>query len=224
MKNKYVKRSKISEAKFREILKCFSHELDAQTIAALAGLNRNTCNRYLHLVRKRIAQFCEQQSPFNGKIEAIESNSGSKQIVGEQGRKTEIKVPVFGVIQHEGKVYTEVVPDCNRHAYQAVIRGNAEPESIMNYSDWRGYNGLMDLYYKKPYSVHDENDESAKSKEHINCIDSFWSFAKRRIMKFYGMSEPTFYLHLKECEFRFNYRNQDIYVMLLKMIRDDPLF
>ena len=42
MNNKYIKRSKISEAKFRELIKCFSLDLDALQISALTGLNRNT--------------------------------------------------------------------------------------------------------------------------------------------------------------------------------------
>jgi len=44
--NEYVKNSKISESKFREFLKYFVLALDAQTIALLTKLNRNTVNRY----------------------------------------------------------------------------------------------------------------------------------------------------------------------------------
>lgn len=61
MKNKYVKRSKISEAKFRKIIMYFSLELDSQKIAALTSLNRNTVNRYIERVRTRIADLCEIQ-------------------------------------------------------------------------------------------------------------------------------------------------------------------
>ncbi|MBT4258756.1 MAG: IS1595 family transposase, partial [Nitrospina sp.] len=32
-----------------------------------------------------------------------------------------------------------------------------------------------------------------------------------------------FYLHLKECEFRFNHRGQNLYKLLLKIIRKSPL-
>lgn len=62
-KNKYVNRSKISEAKFRQFVKLFSLDLDAGQIAALTGLNRNTVNRYLTGIRVRIAEFCEEASP-----------------------------------------------------------------------------------------------------------------------------------------------------------------
>lgn len=68
MKNKHLKRSKISEVKFREIAKHFSLDLSAENIAILTNLNRNTINRYLLRLRKRIAECCEQQFPFSGEV------------------------------------------------------------------------------------------------------------------------------------------------------------
>jgi len=62
-----------------------------------------------------------------------------------------------------------------------------------------------------------------RGKKHINGIESFWSFAKTRLSKFNGVSQKTFYYHLKECEFRFNHRNQNLYSLLLKIFRKKPL-
>ena len=45
--------------------------------------------------------------------------------------------------------------------------------------------------------------------QHVNGIESFWSFAKRRLIKFNGIPRHTFYLHLNETEFRFNHRQRD---------------
>jgi len=73
LKNKYANRSKISEAKFRELVKLFALNLEATQIAELTGLNRNTVNRFLRAIRERLAEFCEQQSPFSGEIEVDES-------------------------------------------------------------------------------------------------------------------------------------------------------
>ena len=221
--NKYLKRSKISEAKFREFIRYFSLDLEAHKITFLTGLNRNTVNRYLLLIRKRIAEFCEQSSPFQGEIEVDESYFGAHRVKGKRGRGAYGKTPVFGLLQRGGKVYTEIVPDCARKTLQAIIRGKVEPESIIHSDSWRGYNGLVDLGYKKHYRVHHGKNEFAKGKKHINGIESFWSFAKRRLMKFHGIPKTTFYFHLKDCEFRFNYRNQDIYKLMLKLLRNNTL-
>jgi len=44
-KNKYIKLAKISEAKFREILKCFVIDLMATDTAEMTNVSRNTVNR-----------------------------------------------------------------------------------------------------------------------------------------------------------------------------------
>jgi transposase-like protein len=222
-KNKYINRSRVSEAKFRDLIKFFSLDLDAQQIAILTHLNRNTVNRYLKLIRKRIAEFCESETPFKGEIEVDESYFGAKRVRGKRGRGAAGKTPVFGILQRQGKVYTEIVPDCAKATLQGIIRGRVSPESVIHSDKWRGYNGLVDLGYKKHYRVHHGTNEFARGKSHINGIESFWAFAKNRLMKFHGIPRDTFYLHLKECEFRFNYRNENLYYLLLKMFRDKPL-
>jgi len=222
-KNKYINRSRVSEAKFRDLVKYFSLDLDAQQIAILTNLNRNTVNRYLKLIRQRIAEFCESQTRFKGEIEVDESYFGAKRIRGKRGRGAAGKTPVFGILQRQGKVYTEIVPDCAKATLQAIIRGKVSPESIIHSDKWRGYNGLVDLGYKKYYRVHHGTNEFARGKSHINGIESFWSFAKNRLIKFHGIPQKTFYLHMKECEFRFNYRNENLYYLLLKMFREKPL-
>ena len=222
-KNKYFKRSRISEARFRELVKLFSLDLEATKITILTSLNRNTVNRYITKFRSRIADFCEQESPFSGEIEIDESYFGAKRVRGKRGRGASGKTPVFGLLQRQGKVYTEVVPDCARRTLQAIIRGKVNPNSIIHSDNWRGYNGLVDLGYNKHYRVHHQNDEFVRGKNHINGIESFWAFAKHRLIKFKGISKSSFYLHLKESEFRFNYKNKNIYDMLLKMFRKYPL-
>jgi transposase len=79
MKNKYVKRSIISETKFREIIKYFSYDLNATQIANLTGISRPTINKYLKAIRIRIVKLCEEDSPFTGEIEVVKAISGQKE-------------------------------------------------------------------------------------------------------------------------------------------------
>jgi transposase len=223
MKNKYAKRSRIFESKIRQLLKHFALDLDAQQIAVLCNLNRNTINRYLRMIRTRISEFCEQDSPFRGEIEVDESYFGARRQKGKRGRGAYGKTPVFGILQRGGKVYTEIVPNCAKATLQAIIRGKVSPESIIHSDQWRGYSGLVDIGYEKHYRVKHCDDEFANDTSHINGIESFWSYSKRRLQKFHGVPQNTFYLHLKECEFRFNHRNENIYAILLKMFRQYPL-
>ena len=98
MKNKYFIRSRISEAKFREIIKLFSVDLTATQMAFLSRVSRPTINKILTEVRKNIASFCEKQSPFKkGEIEIDESYFGPRRIRGKRGRGSYQKNHCFRV-------------------------------------------------------------------------------------------------------------------------------
>ena len=222
--NKYAHRSKISESKFRQLIKLLSIDLDALQIAEVTGLNRNTVNRYLLEIRKRIAEYCEQQAPVLGEIELDESYFGPRRVKGLRGRGASCKTIVFGIFKRQGRVFTEIVPDCSRATLQAVIRGRVSLDSVIHSDGWRGYNGLVDIGYQKHFRVNHSENEFANEKSHINGIESFWGYAKTRLARFRGLKKDTFYWHLKECEFRFNHRAQDIYKVLLEIIRTRPLF
>ncbi len=78
-KNKYVIRSRISEAKFRQIILLFSEDLSATQISHLTGLSRQTINKYLTAIRLRILQLSLLQSdPLAGQIEVDESYFGAR--------------------------------------------------------------------------------------------------------------------------------------------------
>jgi transposase-like protein len=100
---------------------------------------------------------------------------------------------------------------------QAIIRGHVVPESIIHSDGRRGYGGLVDVGYSKHFRVNHSDNQFANATNHINGIESFWSSAKRRLQKFNGVSKKTFYLHLKECEYRFNNRKENLFRLLLKI-------
>jgi transposase-like protein len=205
-------------------VRLYSLDLDASQIAKITGLNRNTINRYLSEIRTRISEFCELQSPFYGEVEVDESYFGARRVKGKRGRGAFGKTIVFGIFKRNGKVYTEIVPDCRRSTLQAVIRGRVSLESVIHSDGWRGYNGLVDLGYKKHFRVHHGYNEFVRGKSHINGIESFWGYAKTRLSRFRGINKTSFLLHLKECEFRFNNRGKDLYLTILKILRKNPLF
>jgi len=223
MKNKYANRAHISERKFQQLVRLFSADLDASHIAELTGLNRNTVNRYLKKIRQRLVEYCAAQSPFTGEVEVDESFFGARRIKGKRGRGAFGKTIVFGIFQRNGYVYTEIVPNCSKATLQGVIRGKVELKSVIYSDSWRGYNGLVDVGYGKHLRVDHSKDEFAKGRNHINGIEGFWGYAKTRLFRFRGMAPSTFNLHLKECEFRFNHRGQDLGHLILKILRIQPL-
>ena len=137
-RNRYAKRSRISNKQFRQLIRYVVVDLTASQIALLAGLNRNTVNRYVRAIRERIAQYCETESPFGGEVEVDESYFGARRMKGKRGRGAYGKTIVFGLFQRNGQVYTELVPDCRKRTLQAIIRGKVALDSVIYSDGWRG--------------------------------------------------------------------------------------
>lgn len=202
-------------------------DFDAVKISKLTGISRVSINSYLMEIRKVIANDCEQNARVNigtnGEVEVDESYFGPKRAKGKRGRGASDKTIVFGLLKRKGKVYTQIVPNASKATLQAIIRGKVDIDSIIHSDGWKAYDGLVDLGYKKHFRVHHGENEFVRGKNHINGIESFWGVTKTRLAKRRGIKKEHFYLHLKECEFKFNHRNDDMYDIVLELVRKNPL-
>jgi transposase len=199
--------------------------MEAAKIAEFMGLNRVKVNRILSKIRERIAEICESESPFrNGEVELDESYFGARRVRGIRGREAKGKIPVFGMLKRGDKVYTQIVKNCSMSELISIIRGKTDENSVIYTDGFKTYNGLADYGYKKHYRVNHGDNEFANRHNHINGIENFWGLCKVRLAKFRGIHKDKFYLHIKECEFRYNFRNTKLYLTLLKNIRNKPIF
>jgi len=222
-KNKYYKRSRISEKKFREILRYFSEDFTAITTANLCRVNRNTVNKIYHLLRERIVKMSLKRKAEFGEFELDESYFGAKRVRGKRGRGAAGKTPVFGILKRGGEIYVTIVKKCSREQLMPVIEGKILEGSTIHTDGWRAYDGLILNGYDH-YRVYHSHDEFSRGKSHVNGIESFWSFAKRRLSKFNGLTDEKFNLHLKECEFRWNIRDKKLFFnILLNEVKNLPL-
>jgi len=221
-KNRYYRRSRISEWRFRGLIKAFAMDLTATDAAELTGLSVRSVNDIYLKSRQRIAPRCEAQSPFRGEVEIDESYFGPKRIRGKRGRGAGGKTIVFGVLQRGDCVYTQIVPDVKKTTLRKAIRGKVGLDTIVHSDGWPGYDGLVGVGYARHLRVNHGDNEFANTRSHINGIESFWSYAKHRLARFHGIPKHTFYLHLKETEFRFNHRRDNLYQAVLKLLRENP--
>jgi len=222
-KNRYYKRSRIAEKTFRRIIRYFSLDFSASDTARLTGISVRSINSIYIKIRRRLAEECEKHSHVAGQIEVDESYFGPKRIRGKRGRGAGSKTIVFGLFKRNGWVYTEIAPDAKKRTLQAVIRGKVDLDSVIHSDGWPGYHGLVDVGYAKHYRVEHGKNEFANDQSHINGIESFWAYAKLRLSKIKGIRKEMFYLHLKETEFRFNHRRDNVYQLLLKLLREKPI-
>ena len=220
-----LRHSKISPYVIKKIMKCFCVDLDATKTALLLGLNRNTINRYFKLFREAIYRQRQREAGYlSGAVELDESYFGATRPRGKKGKlkrgRGTLKQPVFGIFERNGQVYTEIVPDCSKKTLQGVILGRVSLESVVHTDKWRGYNGLVDVGYDKHFRVNHSKTFSNGKGCHINGIESFWSFTKRRLAKFNG-AKVNFHLHLKECEWRWKKTSKQMEVDLWFIMKNN---
>ena len=113
--------------------------------------------------------------------------------------------------------------NCSTSELIPIITGKVPTDSVVYTDGFKTYDGLVNFGFKKHHRIKHGENEFTKGHYHINGIENFWAIAKTRLSRFRGISKATFYLQLKECEFRFNNRYQDIYKLILKILRKNPL-
>lgn len=176
------------------------------------------------MFRGEITQFQEQKlrEMLEWVCEVDESYFGWKRVKWFHGKRKRwrwtMKQPVFGIYERWWRIYTEIVPDCQKARLQWIIRGKIDVDAVINSDGWKWYDWLVDIGYDKHFRVnHSKNEFSNKSWVHINWIEAYRSFCKRRLSKFNGV-KVNFNLHLKESERRYKKNHLELYKELCRMI------
>jgi len=130
MINRYYKFSKISEAKFRHLLRCFALDLTAMDTATLTGLSLRSVTAIYDKLRQIIVQWCEQTAPVSGTVEVDESYFGPRRIPGKRGREASQKTIVFGIFQRAGGCTLKLCPIRRNAHCNACSEGMSLPKAL----------------------------------------------------------------------------------------------
>lgn len=222
-KNKYVRRAKISEYKFRKMVKCFAADMSATQIAEVIDVNRNTVNRYLNEIRARMVEFCEQYAPFQQEYheeqELLQTEPCIANLSTDAPTLKEKISTSLGFLKRRGKVYVDMLATSVASKIQLLTSNDKKIVSndvTIHAVDVQEEYGLIAVGY--------DNDKSLVNKpSYVDDLERFWRFAKERTSKFQGVAKHKFYFHLKECEFRFNFRNDNLYSVILQLLSAKPI-
>lgn len=224
MKNKYLKGAHLSERKVRELLKLFCEDLTATQIANITGISRITVNAYFKLIRTHIARFCEEKNPLhyqNGNVVFLPMENGTSLPTDKNGKS--VRKAFYGIFKRDEQIYTNKMPCIETNWLYDWMKGRveAEPEVVEKYH-LNTYSGIADFNNVRLLRLNGANG-TAKGRSQIDEIDLFWGMLKARLVKFRGLNGNTLFLHVKETEFRYNYRDSDIFDLLLDILHKQPL-
>ncbi|MEM9348493.1 MAG: IS1595 family transposase, partial [Planctomycetota bacterium] len=178
-----MKHSKLSPRQQGELIKLFIAGSTARTAAELVSIHRNSAALYFRKLRELIAahQEREMRQAFDGEAEIDESYFGGRR-KGKRGRGAAGKVAVFGLLKRGGKVYTQMIADCQRDTLMPIICQRVKPDSVVYSDTFASYSTLSAEGYHHVRINH--NDILAEpGGRHINGIENFWNQAKRHLRR-----------------------------------------
>jgi transposase-like protein len=167
-------------------------------------------------INHRIREMLKDKAPelLGNMVEADETYVGGKgknkhrdkRVERTQGRSTENKTVMFGLLEREGKVKAEKVPNARKKTLQPIIIKTVKKGSTVITDEWRGYNKLSVKF--NHLRVNHSKDIYVDGIAHTNSIDGFWSLFKRGIIGIYhSVSEKHIDRYVTEFSQRYNTRN-----------------
>lgn len=197
----YTRTSRLSAQKRARLIEHFIAGTTARAAAQIVGVHRNTAANFFTRLRKVIAHKMEMVSPVAGEIEVDESYFGGVR-KGKRGRGAAGKVPVFGLLKRGGRVVTMMLPNIRTDTLLPIMEQMIQPDSIVYTDSFSSYDALDVSDFRHVRINH--SVKFAAGHNHINGIENFWNQAKRHLRRFNGIPRESFFLFLKECEWRFN--------------------
>jgi len=185
--------------------------ISAKQIERETGVTYKTAWRMFKQIRKMLA---EKHEPLTGQVEADETFVGglsknmhkrerARKITGTGGSG---KIAVAGVIQRQGKVIAQVVPDRLSETLMSFVEEKVLPSTLIYTDELPAYNPLGASGYEHK-RVHHSAKVWVHGDAHTNSIEGFWSLVKNGLRGVnHSVSAKYLQEYLNEYAFRYNRR------------------
>lgn len=121
-----------------------------------------------------------------------------------------IKQPIFGILCRAGMVWAQLISKIEAPDLQPLIENQVKKGSVVCSDTWRGYTGIAAKGYVHRMVKHNEGEYSDKKGNHINGLEGFWGYLKRKLAAKGGIRKEKLPLFLGEYVWRYNYRKLSV--------------
>ncbi len=187
--------------------------LSARQLSRDIEVTKDTAWYMLMRIRKAMVEY---GNLLQGIVEADETYIGgknknkhsNKKTKGGQGRNTQDKDAVFGLIERGGKVIAQKVNKVDSRTLKTIINRSVQKGSKISTDEWMSYKGLdgkfEHLIVKHGAGIY------VDGLAHTNTMECFWSLLKRGIIgQFHNVSSKYLNKYINEFCYRFNNRDND---------------
>ncbi len=197
-------------------LQGFSQLQPVSRLSQDLGLDVKVVTSIYHRMREALYHVTELEAgKLKGEIERDEAYFGGRR-KGQRGRAAAGKSVVVGLLEREGRVSTQVVESVRAEELMRHLQAQTRKDSVSCTDAFRGYQSLK--RYGHHHTVNQANAlVSRRTKNHMNGIEGFWSYAKHIWSQYRGVSKYHSPMYLKEVADRFNHRQENVFKQFLKI-------
>ncbi len=197
------------------LLEFFCLGVPAYRLRFQVPVDQKTIQRWFQILREVIYDNeMRKLSALSGKIEMDETMFGGK-ASGKRGWGAAGKRMVFGLYQRNGRVITFPITSRGRKELTPLMANHTKAGSLYYTDDWHAYTFLN---IRGNHVVITKDKGKPKGRDHINGIEGFWSYAKNWLYHYRGVPRKYFHFYLKEIEWRFNHRDENLVKLVRKLL------
>lgn len=212
----WITRLRKSKKHLKKLVRYFVLGVPAYRLRFESPVSLKTTEHCFRIIREAIYQdSLKELSSMRGKLEMDETTFGGRRR-GKRGWGAAGKIIVFGIYQRNGNVITFPIPSRETETIYPLINQHTKPGSLYYTDDWYAYASLS---IRGKHVVVSKDKGLPKGRDYINGIEGFWSYAKHWLYHYRGVPKDYFHLYLKEVEFRFNHRNENLIPLIMKLLR-----
>jgi len=213
---------KITKRELVKLVDLFLLGVNGPVMAKQLNRDIKTASKVLRLLRTIMAK--DVPGVFEGIVEVDETYLGGqkknknkdqlkkeKEIFGKESKRGfgTTKQPVFGILCRSGRVFAELVSDTEAKDLIPIITKKVRLGSRVCSDTYRSYTGLAAAGYVHR-TVEHKSKEYVRGKNHINGLEGFWGFLKRKLASKGGVRRIYLPLFLGEYVWRYNHRKEEL--------------
>jgi len=215
---RFLNNGNLSCQQWLRLIKLFELEVPTGRMADQLGVTYNTAYKAVTTLRMAILAHSLDARLIIRSIEGLDfSKSGKFHL--DMSSKAGGRMPVFGIVERGPHVFADLIPELDGdsiiHFKMNFHLKTASLGKIIYTDRFKQYAALL---------VGGSNLSAAYNIRHADkglFIDSskgFWSFSKDWFRRLKGISPRNFPLYIKELEFRYNHKSEDIFPILAEYL------
>lgn len=215
---RFINNGNLSAQQWLRLIKLFELEVSMGRMAEQLGVTYNTAYKAVTTLRMAILAHSLDARLIIRSIEGLDFTKSGKFHL-DMSTRSGARMPVFGIVERGTHVFADLIPELdgdsiihfkmNFHLKTASLGKIIYTDRFKQYAALLvGGSNLSAIY----------NIRHADKGLFIDSSKGFWSFSKDWFRRLKGISPRNFPLYIKELEFRYNHRNDDIFPILAEYL------